>query len=367
MDLCYAGPASKGGEAQVIEGNSSFNAGLARFGVGLVGMFMLPALYPPVAAHRWVFVLYLLSAAVFQLLIWKDIGGKARAIAGGLVDLTMITFLSHRVGSFNATVVSIYFIAVTLNSMAVGRKTGMLLAWLGALMYSGVVLAEAAELLPYAPDALGWAARGTPTILDGALEAGMVSLLLVSLAAVVGKLLRLVEKREEALLAANKRLERLSKLDPLTQLYNRRHLLHRLGEEMSWLSRGRPLAVLMIDLDKFKRVNDTHGHLTGDALLRELGDGLTEESRQTDVVGRYGGDEFLILLPDTDAGDAARVAKRMLVRVRDTSSRFDPPVEVTASIGMSMGAERESIQMIVQRADDAAIMSKQGGGDRISG
>lgn len=350
----------------VIAGNSSFNAGLARFGVGMVGMFMLPALYPPMSDQVGVFIAYLLAAAVFQWMIWKGVGGRARAIAGGLMDLTMLTFISHRVGSFNAAVVSVYFFVVTLNCLAVGRRFGMTLAMLGASMYSGVVLAESLEWLPYGPDAVGWAARGAPSVLDASLEAAMVSLLLVALAGVVGKLLRLVEKREEALLAANQRLDRLSKLDPLTQLYNRRHLLQRVGEEMSWLARGRPLTMLMIDLDRFKRVNDTHGHLVGDTLLRELGGALEEESRQTDVVGRYGGDEFLVLLPDTDEADARVVAERMLACVRSTSAVFEPPVEVTVSIGLAVGAAGESIQMILQRADDAAFASKQAGGDRLT-
>ena len=103
---------------------------------------------------------------------------------------------------------------------------------------------------------------------------------------------RLRESREQ--------LERLSVTDSLTGLYNRRHLMERLRNETSRARRtGRPFAVLMLDLDHFKEYNDTHGHLGGDEVLTRVAAVLLASTRQVDCVSRYGGEEFLLLLPDT--------------------------------------------------------------------
>src|SRR5690606_35897552 len=99
---------------------------------------------------------------------------------------------------------------------------------------------------------------------------------------------------------------------PLTQLYNRRHLMERLESELARVRRGKPLAVVMVDLDRFKRVNDDTGHQRGDSLLQDLARGLARAVREADVVGRYGGDEFVVILPDTSPADAEIAAARVV-------------------------------------------------------
>src|SRR5690606_19886099 len=113
-----------------------------------------------------------------------------------------------------------------------------------------------------------------------------------------------------ALETANAQLELLSQRDPLTDLYNRRHLVERLDQELRHVRRGRDVTFLMIDLDGFKRVNDLHGHLVGDAMLRRVAEAMRETMRETDVVGRWGGDELGVLLPDTALEEAAIAAQR---------------------------------------------------------
>src|SRR5262249_10125157 len=148
---------------------------------------------------------------------------------------------------------------------------------------------------------------------------------------IVALLVRQVRRREQELVEANARLEDLSQRDPLTELYNRRYLYERLDHELARVRRGHPLAVVMIDLDRFKAVNDAHGHLQGDRLLRDIAAAVASTTRVTDVPGRYGGDEFLIVLPDTDLERARTVAQRVAESVRTAGWRFEAPHPVTAS------------------------------------
>ena len=134
--------------------------------------------------------------------------------------------------------------------------------------------------------------------------------------------MRLFEERarrhatEERLSEANERLEELSRRDPLTNLLNRRGIFDRLGVELDRVKRGHPLAALLIDLDGFKDVNDRYGHLEGDRLLQAIAESLLRATRSGDAVGRYGGDEFLVLLTDTRLDDATATAERLVERVR---------------------------------------------------
>jgi diguanylate cyclase (GGDEF)-like protein len=105
--------------------------------------------------------------------------------------------------------------------------------------------------------------------------------------------------------------------DPLTGLPNHRHLMERLDAELARAKRhDHPLAVMMIDVDNFKLVNDAHGHTVGDDLIRLIGRVLRDELRASDVVGRYGGDEFLALLPETAGDEAARASERLVDAIR---------------------------------------------------
>ena len=159
--------------------------------------------------------------------------------------------------------------------------------------------------------------------------------------------------------------------DPLTGLYNRRYfmeLAHR--EHRQALREGASLAILMLDLDHFKRVNDTYGHLVGDQALRAVALLCQDHLRQTDIIGRYGGEEFIVLLPATriHAEDIAhRIAERLRRAIASTPIRTPQgEVRLTVSIGAATLSEAgEALDVLIQRADQALYLAKQQGRNRV--
>jgi len=152
--------------------------------------------------------------------------------------------------------------------------------------------------------------------------------------------------------------------DALTNVLNARAFAERLGQELDRNRRyPRPLALLYMDLDNFKTINDTHGHQTGDAVLRLVADAMRTSVRAADVVGRLGGDEFAVLMPETDAQLADAAAKRLVVSLRNV---FKGTPNVTASIGVvSCTATEASSDDLLRRADQAMYDAKRMGKDRV--
>jgi diguanylate cyclase (GGDEF)-like protein len=159
-------------------------------------------------------------------------------------------------------------------------------------------------------------------------------------------------------------LELLATHDPLTTVLNARAFASQLAQELGRNRRyGRPLALIYLDLDDFKKVNDAHGHATGDAVLRLVADAMRSAVRQADVVGRLGGDEFGVLMPETDGSVAHSVANRLAGGIR-TVFRGTP--SVTASIGVVAvtGTEAGSDELL-RKADQAMYEAKRAGKDRV--
>ena len=257
---------------------------------------------------------------------------------------------------------SLYLFAGVANALVVNLRVAWTLAIVGPLAYDAVVWAEYAGWLPFAPDAPDLAALGHPPIEHTLMATIFITVFVPASTAIVTALVRAVQRREAALVVANERLEQLSQLDPLTNLYNRRHLFARIEAELSRLRRGHALALVMVDLDHFKKVNDTQGHLRGDVLLKEIATALAATTRVTDVAGRYGGDEFVVLLPDTDAAAARAVAERVAQAVRDAAQRFDAARPVTASVGIALAGPSDTVASLLRRADENAYRAKESGG-----
>lgn len=174
---------------------------------------------------------------------------------------------------------------------------------------------------------------------------------------------------QDELIAAREALRFQATHDPLTGLWNRGELLRILDREMARANRaGQSLSLLMVDLDHFKLVNDRYGHLIGDEVLAEVSQRLLKSVRGYDVVGRCGGEEFIVVVPGVEGPGATALAERIVTQLRgqlfDTSAG---PVRVTASVGVSFSCSGKRIEAIdlIRTADVALYRAKQSGRNRV--
>jgi diguanylate cyclase (GGDEF)-like protein len=166
-------------------------------------------------------------------------------------------------------------------------------------------------------------------------------------------------------------LATLASHDSLTGLLNRRALYEIIEKErVRTQNAGVPLSVVIIDLDHFKLINDHYGHLVGDEVLCQVAHAIDERKRSSDHAGRWGGEEFLLILPGANLKEAGLVAERMRVAIRSLSipSKDGRLVSVTASLGAASAVlgEEFSLERLIEGADQALYMSKEAGRDRVS-
>ena len=185
----------------------------------------------------------------------------------------------------------------------------------------------------------------------------------IALAALLGSLVFAWSRTERM-----QKLQREASQDPLTGLKNRRRFEEDLRLAMARARRERTTgAVLMLDLDDFKRVNDTHGHPAGDRMIREIAAVLRQRSRESDVLARLGGDEFAVVLPRCSPSEARLVAESIAAAIREHRSAEEEIEPISASVGVAMFGEdpRTSIESVVSEADTAMYAAKDGGGDGV--
>jgi two-component system cell cycle response regulator len=178
---------------------------------------------------------------------------------------------------------------------------------------------------------------------------------------------RIIELQEQ-LLEAQEKLRHQANHDALTGLLNRSAILERLNVELSRARRQKaPLSVVMSDVDRFKNINDTHGHQVGDAVLGEMAQRMSVAVRVYDAVGRYGGEEFLTVLPGCDGPTALALSERLLQQVRRPCEIKNlPDLLVTCSFGIATTLDGSAdADCIVRAADDALYRAKAAGRDRI--
>jgi two-component system, cell cycle response regulator len=175
-----------------------------------------------------------------------------------------------------------------------------------------------------------------------------------------------VKSLQDELRRRNAELETVTRTDALTGIYNRRHLEERLHGMLAAARRHRqPAAVLMIDVDHFKRVNDTLGHAGGDAVLRQVAERLHRRVRLEDVVGRWGGEEFLVLSDATDAAAAEVLAGRLLAAVSGTPFAIEGADDISVTVSIGCAAGTDDAEALVRRADDALYEAKSEGRNRV--
>jgi len=179
---------------------------------------------------------------------------------------------------------------------------------------------------------------------------------------------RVIDLQRE-LLAGRAQLEKVAAYDFLTGLLNRRSILEKLGQEIARAEReGAPLGVIMMDLDYFKRINDSYGHLQGDQVLQEAARRLSETVRCYDSIGRYGGEEFLLVAAGADLDATAGIAERLRRAIADEPMQVgDGYLRVTGSFGVSAGSARAlgEPKSLIEAADRALYRAKNAGRNRV--
>ncbi len=198
---------------------------------------------------------------------------------------------------------------------------------------------------------------------------------LIIMAVILGFLFVLMLHGAKQLRKAHEHMQELASVDGLTGLVNRRFLLLRAEEEFSRVQRfGKDksaeitLGAIMLDIDHFKMVNDSFGHLAGDEILKQLAQRIRESVRKYEIVGRYGGEEFLVISTQADPATVQHMAYRIWNTVREKPFVVEgEPHNITVSIGVScFSPDDKNIENIIKRADEALYLSKAGGRDRLT-
>jgi diguanylate cyclase (GGDEF)-like protein len=178
-----------------------------------------------------------------------------------------------------------------------------------------------------------------------------------------------ISAQKRSLEALTNVLEAQSMTDDVTGLYNHRHLLEEIEKEVERSQRyKRFLSGIMVDIDDFKEVNDTHGHVIGDLVLREMALVLNQSIRKIDIVGRYGGDEFVVILPEAEWSSAHAVAERILQNIRQ--HRFKTKgdyISLTVSVGLFYFKDTTGLDktQFIERIDEAMFQAKALGKDKV--
>ncbi len=238
------------------------------------------------------------------------------------------------------------------SGLAILLALGLGLAW-----KAGQAIAASVRALTQPANALG---RGEPAAVPDVLISESAEV-----ASAIGQAGTLLAARTAALEAANENLERLVRVDALTGLQNRKSANERLREDFLRLKRsGHSYAVVFMDIDHFKEINDTHGHETGDLVLKRVASVLLGSLRQTDFLARYGGEEFLAILSDTGVLGALRTAE--VLRANIAGELFPVATRVTLSLGVSVALiDDENHEEAVHRADVALYQAKEVGRNAI--
>ncbi len=354
------------GAARLLGYLSAFDPGLDRllFSDQVGGNIMAPNTALNLCIDGIALALLALGVAIHvaQFLALAAAAIAFMALLGYLFDVALIGLPGYMPMALNS---ALCFLAVEMGMLASSAEHGPVSALVSRLSGGRVARRQvpAAVLLPVV---MGWLIlRG---VRDHNFSPEFAMALLVT-GCVIG-MIGLIMFSANWLNAGDAEIERLLTVDPLTGLLNRRALMEALGNETAAALRYRmPLATAMIDLDHFKQINDTHGHAVGDKVLSELGRLIKASLRETDVGGRYGGEEFVVVLPHTDAPGALIFGERLRQLIADmvVDMGAGPALTVTCSIGISqmMVTETPQPEQALAHADAALYKAKREGRNRV--
>lgn len=340
---------------------ASKRAGLLRVGFAVVALAFSDGVFPGLRSAQLVFGVYLMLSLIFQMMIDRGFAASdGRSLAMGVVDVACLSYSVYLHGPATSVIPFLYLLIPVVNAASSSSRSSvaMRLAAICSISYVGLLAATALHLLPYSP--AGPAGKlGTPSL------SHLVSSGVLVMFSVLGTT-NIVLRQMLALERMNKRLAELSNRDELTGLFNRRQLISELRRQIERVARGATCGVMMIDLDGFKRVNDQMGHDAGDVLLMDIANALTSETRGLDLVARYGGDEFVVVLPDLSPEGAIPAAERIVEAIGRVGRERWAATPVTASIGLTMAATDDDVTSLLRRADGEAYAAKRAGGHRLS-
>jgi diguanylate cyclase (GGDEF)-like protein len=273
-----------------------------------------------------------------------------------LAAVLVLAYLMYHAAPARAVLTLFYPMALLFGALRLGTARLLALAL--------VAFAAHATVLALSGALWGLAAA------DGWLQLAILAIVLPWFAVMggyVNKLRRRLSDSNRQLQEAVGRAEEIAMRDALTGAYNRRHLLDVLRRETSRAQRiGAPLSVCLLDIDHFKRINDNWGHAAGDGVLQHFTTLATAGLRAVDVFGRFGGEEFLLILPDTEVRGAAVVAERIRAGVEQGAFPGVPAGhQVTVTIGVAGRAHEEGADALIARADLALYRGKDAGRNRV--
>ncbi|MEZ4411537.1 MAG: GGDEF domain-containing protein [Gemmatimonadales bacterium] len=345
---------------------------VAKVRIALVSLVLLIPIYNVIATpyliEAWVGLVATLAALVFAVVIWGVVrrgfyrpwlGFMTSAVDVTFVTATLVAFLAMgtpHVAVNSRIMYSVYFFSIGASSLRYDTRICIVTGALAVVQYAAVVVAAGLlwdlNDLRYAPFTYGMVSWGD--------QIGRLILLATS-----GVLATAIVDR-------SRQLRHLSALDRLTGLLNRGYFETRYQAEVARARRhGHPLAVALLDLDRYKNFNDRYGHASGDVALRVLADTLLKGLRATDIVARYGGDEFVVLLPETSPGAAFEKMEQLrlaVARAEFAIPRHDLTAQITLSAGIaSLPDDGTDPVELLEVADQRLFAAKDGGRNRVVG
>ena len=328
-----------------------------------IGMVLLAATgdFIPFHAAAVFSLLALILVVIFQGLVRS---GMTRHLADPdlvvpqMVAAALVTsYGAYEGGTVRPLFILIYLIAFTFGVFTLDARRLLAMAVFYLACYAGVV---------------GLGLQWRPDQVDAYREAYRLMFLAIAYAwfvgmgVVIARLRARLQRASAELAHALGKSERQAKLDSLTGCLNHRSLMDILEIECSRAQRGSELSVFFADLDNFKAINDSHGHLAGDEILRQFAEAIKGMLRATDHLGRYGGEEFMVILSHTALDDAVRLAERIRQAIAELKVDSLPEGQgITVSIGVARYRSPETVSITIARADAAMYEAKRQGRNRV--